>query len=191
MEPIENPQDTIRKTAQAFCRRTWWMFLVGGIAAVLFGVLALLQPGIALLVLSIWFAVFLLVDGAANLFGAIQNRDKDGWWVAAALGVLGILIGAYLILVPPVSMLAFVYTAAFFALLLGISLLSLGWKVRQEIKGEWVLYLNGILSIAFALLLIFQVGIGGLTLVYLLAFWALVVGILRIVAAFRMKRFAA
>lgn len=49
---------------------------------------------------------------------------------------------------------------------------------------------NGILSVAFSLLLFFRVGIGGLTLVYMIAFWAIVVGALRILAAFRLKRLA-
>ncbi len=175
------------RDVRTFCKRTWWMFLIGGIASVIFGILAILQPGIALLVLSIWFAVFLLVDGASNLFGAFAHRDKDGWWLAAILGALGILIGGYLLLVPPVSMVAFIYTVAFFAMLLGISMISLGWKIRRETTREWVLYLNGALSVGFALLLFFRVAIGGLTLVYLVAFWAIVIGALRIVFALKAR----
>ncbi len=170
-----------------FCKRTWWMFLIGGIASVAFGVLAFLQPGIALLVLSIWFAAFLLVDGIANLAGAISHRDKDGWVLAAIMGVLGILIGGYLLVVPPVSMVAFVYTVAFFAMIVGVTLLMMGWKIRKETTREWVLYLNGALSVLFALLLFFRIELGGLTLIYLVAFWAIVIGALRIVFALKAR----
>lgn len=183
----ENPI-TDGRNVQDFCRRAWWMFLVGGIASVLFGVLAFIMPGIALLVLSIWFAVFLLVDGAVNLFGALANRERDGWWLAALLGALGILVGGYLILVPPVSMVAFVYTVAFFALVIGFTMITLGWKIRQETTREWILYLNGALSLVFATLLLFRVEIGALTLVWLIAFWAIVIGALRIVFALKARR---
>ena len=61
--------------AQALCKRTWWVFLVGGIASVIFGVLAFINPGIALLVLATFFAAAVLVDGAFIIAGAIQNRD--------------------------------------------------------------------------------------------------------------------
>ncbi|KAA9134015.1 hypothetical protein F3N42_00230 [Marinihelvus fidelis] len=170
-----------------FCKRTWWMFLISGIAALVFGILAFAKPGVAFLVLSIWFAIFLLVDGVSNLAGALSHRDKDGWVLAAVMGVLGILIGGYLLLVPPVSMVAFVYTVAFFAMVVGITLVSLGWKIRKETTREWVLYLNGILSIIFSLLLFFRVEIGGLTLVYIIAFWAVVIGLLRIVFALKAR----
>jgi len=184
-EPLAAPA---RPSVRSFCRRTWWMFLIGGIASVLFGVLAIAMPGIALLVLSIFFAVFLLVDGAANLFGAFAHRDKDGWWLAAVLGALGILIGGYLILVPPVSMVAFVYTVGFFALVIGFTMILFGWKIREETTREWVLYLNGALSVLFATLLFLRVDIGGLTLVYLVAFWAIIIGALRIVFALKARR---
>ena len=174
--------------AREFCKRTWWMFLIGGIASVIFGILAFAQPGVALLVLSIWFAVWLLVDGIANLVGALSNRDQDGWLQGALLGVLGIVVGGFLLLAPPVSMLAFLYTVGFFALVTGLTLVALGWKIRKESEREWVLYLNGALSIVFALLLFFRVEVGGLTVVYLVAFWAVLFGTLRIVFALKARK---
>jgi len=186
---MENLQQSPTATdVREFCKRTWWMFLIGGIASVAFGILAFAQPGMALLVLSIWFAAWLLVDGIANLVGALSHRDKDGWLLGALLGVLGIVVGGYLLLAPPVSMLAFLYTVGFFALLTGLTLISLGWKIRKESEREWVLYLNGALSIVFALMLFFKIGLGGLTLVYLVAFWAIVFGALRIAFALKARQ---
>lgn len=182
---IERP---VAGDVREFCKRTWWMFLIGGIASVIFGILAFAQPGVALLVLSIWFAAWLLVDGIANLVGALSHRDKDGWLLGAGLGVLGIVVGGYLLLAPPVSMLAFLYTVAFFALLAGLTLVGMGWKIRKETEREWVLYLNGALCVVFALLLLFRVPLGGLTLIYLVAFWAIVFGALRIVFALKARK---
>ena len=105
--------------ASALCRRTWWVFLIGGIASVVFGVLAFARPGLALFVLAIFFAAAILVDGAFNLVGAVQNRDKDGWWLMLLIGLLGVLVGAYALLNPPLSIVAFLLIVAFQAFVLG------------------------------------------------------------------------
>lgn len=170
-----------------FCKRTWWAFLIGGIASLVFGILAFAQPGIALLVLSMFFAAAILVDGVVNAIGAIQHRSREGWWLLLAFGILGIIAGGYLLLVPPASMLVFIWLVAFMALLNGFTLISLGWRIRKEIHGEWVLYLTGALSVLFGLLILFRIELGGLTIVYLIATWAVIIGVLRIVFALRAR----
>ncbi len=170
------------------CNRMWWVFLIGGIAAVVFGILAFINPAIALFVLSMFFAAYVLVDGAVNIWGSITNRDKDGWWMLLLLGVIGVLVGGYALMVPPVSMLAFTYVVAFFALFLGISSLYIGWKIRKEISTEWVLYVSGALSVLFALLIVVNPEAGGLSVVLLIGAWAIFIGILRIMFAFKARK---
>jgi uncharacterized membrane protein HdeD (DUF308 family) len=172
----------------AFCKHAWWAFLIGGIASLVFGVLAFSQPGIALLVLSIFFAAAILVDGVVNTIGALKHRNQDGWWFLLAFGILGTLAGVYLLVVPPASMLVFVWLVAFIALLNGFTLISLGWRIRKEIRSEWVLYLSGALSALFGLLILFRIDIGGLAVIYLIATWAVLVGVLRIVFALRVRK---
>ena len=166
------------------CTRSWWVFLIGGIASVIFGILAFTNPGIALWVLAMFFAAFILIDGAANAWGALQNRDKDGWIALLLFGALGIFFGAYALTVPPLSMIALIYVIAFFALANGLTSLYLGWKVRKEITTEWIMYLSGALSVLFALLLLFQPAVGGIAIAYVIGIWAVIVGLLRIYFAF-------
>jgi uncharacterized membrane protein HdeD (DUF308 family) len=173
--------------AQALCRRTWWVFLVGGLASVIFGILAFMQPGIALLVLSIFFAAAVLVDGASNIVGAVQHREKDGWWIMLLIGLLGVVAGGYALLNPPVSMMAFIFLVAFEAILLGVFLLMLGYKVRKATSREWILYATGVLSILFGILVIMNPAAGSRSVVYLIAGWALVIGALKVLFAFKVK----
>ena len=173
--------------AQALCRRTWWVFLVGGLASVVFGIFAFLSPGIALLVLSMFFAAAILVDGASNIVGAVQHREKDGWWIMLLIGILGVVAGGYALLNPPLSMMAFILLVAFEAILLGVFLLMLGYKVRKATTREWMLYLTGALSLLFGILVIMNPAAGGLSVVYLIAGWALVIGALKVLFAFRVK----
>jgi uncharacterized membrane protein HdeD (DUF308 family) len=113
--------------AQALVRRAWWVFLVGGIAMVAFGALALVNPGIALLVLATFFAASVLVDGVSNVVGSIQNRDKDGWWIMLLIGLLGAGVGGYALFNPPISILAFVLIVVCVAA-------AVLWKLRRSLR---------------------------------------------------------
>jgi uncharacterized membrane protein HdeD (DUF308 family) len=173
--------------AEALCRRTWWVFLIGGIAAVLFGVLAFTRPVAAWLVVATFFAAAILVDGVMNVVGSFSNRDKDGWWIMLLIGVLGVLVGGYALFNPLVSMAAFVYLVAFQAILAGVFLVMLGYKVRAVTEREWVLYITGGLSILFGMLVLVNPAAGGLSVIWLIAAWAVVTGVLRILFAFKVK----
>jgi uncharacterized membrane protein HdeD (DUF308 family) len=176
--------------ARALCRRTWWVFLVSGLASIAFALLAFAQPVTAWLVVAVFFAAAILVDGAVNVVGAVQHREKDGWWILLLIGVLGVLVGGYALLNPRVSMAAFVYLVAFQAILLGVLVAVLGYKVRAATQREWILYVTGALSILFGLLIAANPGAGGVSVIWLMASWAFVTGVLRIVFALRVRRSA-
>jgi uncharacterized membrane protein HdeD (DUF308 family) len=179
--------DRLGGDAKALCRRTWWVFLVGGLASIVFGILAFLQPATALFVVATFFAAAILVDGASNLIGAIRHRDKDGWWIMLLMGALGVLVGGYALLNPPVSMMAFILLVALEAIVLGVFLIMLGYKVRATTEREWLLYLAGALSVLFGVLVIFKPGFGGLSVIWMIASWALLLGILKVMFAFKVK----
>lgn len=182
---------TLDADVQALCRRAWWVFLVSGIASVVFGVLAFVNPLVALFVLATFFAAYLLVDGVSNIVGSFQNRGKDGWWILLLIGILGTLVGGYALLNPPISMLAFVYLVAFEALLLGVFLLMLGYKVRKATTREWILYLTGAISLVFGVLVLVNPAAGSVKIVYLIASWAIVVGVFKIAFAFKARNLRA
>jgi uncharacterized membrane protein HdeD (DUF308 family) len=146
-----------------------------------------MQPGLALFVLSMFFAASILVDGIFNVVGALKNQGKDGWWIMLLIGVLGLLVGGYALMNPPLSMLAFVYMFAFDAIVLGVFLVMLGYKVRQATSREWILYLTGALSILVGIWVAMQPVAGGLSIVWFIAAWSIAVGVLRIAFAFRVK----
>ncbi len=173
--------------ARTLCKRTWWVFLVGGIASVIFGLLAFSQPMTAWLVVAVFFAAAILVDGVSNVIGSIRNRDKDGWWIMLLIGALGVLAGGYALLNPRISMQAFILLVAFEAIVLGVFLMMLGYKVRAATEREWLLYLTGGLSILFGVLVIMRPALGGLSVILMIATWAIIVGVLKIIFAFKVK----
>ena len=176
--------------ARALCKRAWWVFLIGGIASVCFGLLAFVNPGIALFVLATFFAAYLLVDGISNVIGSVQNRQKDGWWIMLLMGVLGVVVGGYALLNPRISMTAFIYLVAFEAIMLGVFLLMLGYKVRQATTREWILYAMGAISILFGAFVAMNPAVGSITIIYAIASWAVIVGVLKVIFAFKVKNLA-
>ena len=176
--------------ARALCKRAWWVFLIGGIASVCFGLLAFANPGVALFVLATFFAAYLLVDGISNVIGSVQNRQKDGWWIMLLIGILGVLVGSYALLNPPLSMLAFIYLVALEAIVLGVFLVMLGYKVRQATTREWVLYAMGAVSILFGAFVAMNPAVGSVTIIYAIASWAVIIGVLKVVFAFKVKNLA-
>lgn len=189
-ENIQTNAESLAKNARELCGKTWWAYLLGGIASVAFGIIAYVKPGAALLVLSMFFAAYLLADGVFNFVSSVTHRDKQGWWLLMLYGLFSMVLGGYLIAYPAVSIIALIYSVAFISIFFGFTQIGLGAQVRKEIKGEWILYLTGLMSVLFGVLIFFKVEVGGLTIVYLIAFWAIMIGVLRIVFAFRARSFA-
>ena len=173
--------------ARALCGRAWWAFLVSGLASVAFAILAFAQPLTAWMVVALFFAAAILVDGVVNVVGAVLHREKDGWWLMLLIGVLGALVGGYALTHPRLGMVAFVYLVAFQAIALGLLVIGLGYKVRAATQREWILYFTGALSVLFGLLILANPTAGGISVILLIAGWALVTGLLRVLFAFRIR----
>ncbi|ODU50798.1 MAG: hypothetical protein ABS92_01820 [Thiobacillus sp. SCN 63-374] len=183
-------QSPFFQDALDFAKSNWWLFLLGGILYILFGVLALMRPAEALLALAVLFASFLLVDGIFGVVRALAAKGAEGRWWVFFLGLISILVGLYALFGPVNTVLLFVFVVAFQAILFGTAIFMFGVSIRKAVKGEWVLYLTGVLSVVFGALLLWAPGIGGLSVSLMVGSWALLIGILRVVFAFRVRNLA-
>lgn len=176
------------RDALAFAKTNWWLFLLGGLLYIVFGVLALARPADALLALSVIFASFVLVDGIFSIVRALGAKGADGrWWVFFA-GLVSVLVGLYALLGPISTVLLFVYVIAFQAIFFGIGIFMFGVAICKIVRGEWMLYATGLLSLLFGLLLLWAPGIGGMSVSMMIGAWALLIGILRVVFALQVRR---
>jgi uncharacterized membrane protein HdeD (DUF308 family) len=183
--------DHMSTDARALVKRAWWVFVVGGLAMALFGLLAFSNPGVALFVLATFFAASVLVDGISNIVGSLQNREKDGWWILLLMGVLGATVGGYALLKPPLSIMAFILIVAFEAMVLGAFLIMLGYRVRKSTSREWVLYLTGALSFVFGIMVIANPVTGSRAIMLMIASWSFVIGILKVGFGLKVRKLAA
>jgi len=169
-------------------KRHWWVPVLRGIAAIIFGIMAFVYPGLTVAVLVLLFGAWVLVDGIFRVIGAIGHRSSDpDWGWQLVIGILGIIIGFLTFHAPAITALALVIYIAAWALMIGATEIIAAIKLRHEIKGEWFLILMGIVSIIFAIMLLWNPLPGALALVWLIGSYAIVFGVLGIIFGFRLK----
>ncbi|MEU8246017.1 HdeD family acid-resistance protein [Nonomuraea sp. NPDC048916] len=169
--------------------RTWWLVLIRGIAALIFGILALVWPGITLLVLVIFFGAYAIVNGVFSLFAGFRHDAKSRAWLIIS-GVLGILAGIVAFVWPGITSLALLYVVAFWAIFTGVAEIVAGVQLRETIDNEWMLIVGGALSVIFGIILLIWPGAGLLALVWLVGVFAILYGIAMAILAFRVKKLA-
>jgi uncharacterized membrane protein HdeD (DUF308 family) len=168
--------------------RNWWVFVLRGIVAILFGVLAFLRPGITLEALILLFAFWALFDGIFALIGSIGAAEaKEPWWPLVLIGLLGIAAGILTFRYPGVTALALLFVIAFWSIFRGIIEIVAAVRLRELIQGEWWFILGGIASIAFGVLIVMYPGSGLLAVVWLIGLYAVIFGITQIMLGFRLK----
>ena len=169
-------------------KRHWWVPVIRGIAAIVFGIIAFTHPVMAIATLVLFFGAWVLIDGIFRIFGAIKHRGSDSDWAwQLVIGLIGIIVGLLTFHAPRVTALALVIYIAAWALMIGASEIVMAVKLRHEIKGEWLLILMGLASIVFAVLLLWNPVAGAAAVIWLIAWYAVVLGILAIFFGFRLK----
>ena len=138
--------------------RRWWAVALRGVAAILFGVLALVWPGITVFALVIVFGAYALVDGAFTLAAAFGDQDGDrarggrAWLFTR--GAAGILTGIIAAVWPGITALALLWVIAVWAAVTGVLDIVAAVQLRKQLRHEWLLALSGALSVLFGILLV-------------------------------------
>jgi uncharacterized membrane protein HdeD (DUF308 family) len=164
----------------------WWVLLVRGIVAVLFGIAALAWPGLTLATLVLVFAAFAFVDGVFAVVNGVGARKSDEhWWWLLLEGVVGILFGVLTFQNPAITTVVLLFYIAAWAIFTGAMRIVLAVRLRKEIEGELWLGLSGLVSILFGFLMMARPDAGALAVLWLIAVWSIVIGLSLIVLAFR------
>lgn len=140
----------------ALLAKNWWLVALRGVAAILFGILAAIVPGLTLAVLVMLFGAYALIEGGFNVIAAVRGATGDrSWWALLLEGLVSVAAGVIAFVMPGLTALALVYLIAAWAILTGILEIAAAVRLRKHITGEWWLALTGVLSIAFGVLVSF------------------------------------
>ena len=168
--------------------RNWWALALRGVLGMLFGVFTFVAPAAALAALVLLFGAYALVDGVFNIVAALRDARGDrGWWALLLSGVAGVVAGLVAFAAPAFTALVLLYMIAAWALVTGALEIATAIRLRRHITGEWLMALNGALSIVFGGLVMVAPVVGALALVLLVGAYAFVSGLLLVALGFRLR----
>jgi uncharacterized membrane protein HdeD (DUF308 family) len=170
----------------------WWVFVIRGVLALLFGIGTFLMPGVTLAVLIVLYALYAFADGIVAVIAAFGRRSAGDRfpWSLLLIGIAGILAGVITILYPGLTALVLLYLIAGWHIVRGVFEVIVAIRLRKEIQGEGWLIAAGILSIVFGLFLSMFPAAGALALLWLIGSFAIVFGIMVIALGFRLRGLA-
>lgn len=168
--------------------RYWWLVLLRGIAAIIFGILAFIWPGITLVTLVLFWGAFALIDGILALAHAFMGGNMGSRWWLALVGIAGIAAGLLTFIWPGLTALLLLIFIACWAIVLGVCQIMGAIKLRKEIDNEWMLIISGALSVLFGVILLIAPGPGAIGLIWVIAAYAIVFGVLLVGFALRLKK---
>lgn len=165
----------------------WWALALRGLAAVLFGIIAILSPTMTATVLVMLVAAYALIDGVFALIAAQRSARRFGRSSPLMLeAVFDLLLAAIAFLFPGAALVVLVYVIAFWALLSGFALLAAGFSLLRS-DGDLLLLAGGLLSLVLGIALLVHPGAGVVALAWWLGLYALLFGAALLFAAFRLR----
>jgi uncharacterized membrane protein HdeD (DUF308 family) len=168
----------------------WWLLLLRGLAAIAFGVIAFLWPGITLVALTYLFGIYAIVDGVVAIWAAFNAQGDAGprWWLGLS-GVVSIIAGIVAFAYTGITALVLLVFIAVWAIIIGVLQLYAAIQLWKVVDNDWWLILSGLLSIAFGAVLIAWPSTGALAVIWTIAWFAVFFGCMFIGLAFELKKF--
>ena len=170
----------------ALAAQNWGTFVLRGVLALAFGVLAFAAPAPTLAALVFVFAVYAIVDGILAIAFGVSVPGGPQWLLVIA-GILGIAIGAYTLVSPQVTAVALTLLIGSFVFVRGIAEVGTAIWLRNVIQNMWLYVLSGIVSILFGAYLIVAPGDGALAVLFVIGFYALFAGVMYVAIGLRLR----
>ena len=165
--------------------KNWWAMALRGVAALLFGLLTFLLPGITIATLVLLFGAYALVDGLFNIVAFFRVASHH--WALLIEGIIGVIVGILTFAWPAITEIALLFLIAFWAIFTGVFEIVAGIRLRRVIANEWLLLLIGALSALFGILILMAPRAGALAIVLWIGVYAVMFGIVLLALAFRLR----
>lgn len=166
--------------------QNWWTLVLRGIAAIIFGILAYLWPGITFTVLVLFFGAYALWDGVFALIGAFRTEGERRWSLVLG-GIVGIAAGLVTFFWTGAATIAILSIIAAWAVITGVFEVVSAIRLREEIEGEWLLLISGVVSVLFGIALVIWPVAGLVAVTWMIGAYAMVFGFLLTVLGFRLR----
>jgi uncharacterized membrane protein HdeD (DUF308 family) len=170
-----------------FIGRNWWLLVLRGICAILFGVLAFTWPGMTLRVLILLFGAYAFTNGILAFAAAVSNSTGTPWWILVLEGLVSVAAALAILLYPGITALVLLVVIATWAIVTGGIEIAAAIQLRKEMEGEIWLGLAGVASIVFGALLLARPGVGALAVAWMIGAYTVMFGVMLIALGFHVK----
>lgn len=184
---VSDAHDPGLDALNAMLARNWWLIALRGAIALSFGLFAVSKPEGAMLMLALYFAGYLIVDGAFCILSAVAAaRDGENWEMLIAQGVLNLAAGLLAAVLPSAAVIGFVLLTAAWALLSGAAMLAASFRLRVSHGQPW-LALGAIVSMVWGVMLVIAPMIGAVVFTWWLGAYAITFSVPLFVVAHRLR----
>lgn len=167
--------------------RNWWLLVLRGVLAIVFGLAAFFMPGVTLASLVLLFAAYAAVDGVFAIVSGVRaaaRHQRWGWLIFE--GVVNLAAAAAAFFYPILTVLAFVTFTAAWAVVSGVVLLVATFRLPVA-HGRWLMGLGAVVSILWGVLLFLAPLPGAIVMTWWLGGYALAFGVMLILLGLRLR----
>ena len=169
--------------------KNWWVSLLIGVLFIIGAILLIFNPLESYAVITITFALFMFIGGIFEIIFSVSNRQilpAWGWYLA--IGILDLILGVFLIAYPSITAAVIPYILAFWIMFRGFSIIGSSFELHQFGNRSWGWYLAlGILVVLCSIGIIFFPIAGAFSVIYIISFFFLFMGIAQVLLAFEMR----
>lgn len=168
----------------------WYLPLIGGIILIIMGIWTFKEPAGSYAALAFLFSLSFIVSGLFETFFSISNREViDNWGWQLVMGMITLIVGILMFLRPEISMLTLAFFVGFIVLFRSVNAIGVSLDLKNYgVKGWGTTMFLGILGIIFAIIMIWNPGLAGLSIVIWTAMALIIVGILSILVSLKLKK---
>ncbi len=155
----------------------WWMILLQGIVLILFGIFAMVWPGLTLAILAVAFALLLLVQGVVDIIVGVMGFSKRSLWFLTLLaGVLQVGLGVFLLRHSLVTLATFIALVGLALIVQGVFRVITAFESNYDGGEKFLLVTIGVLGVVVGAIVLANPVSGGLAFVWALGLYGVVVG---------------
>lgn len=178
--------DGVDSPIEKLWKLAWWALLIRGLAAIVFGAVAMAWPTNSILALVIVYGAYVLVDGIFSIIAVFGSHSGERWWQLLS-GLFSVAAGVMAFIWPGLTALALVMIIGVWSIVRGLVEIMAAVRLRKVIPNEWMLIAAGIISVLLGIVLIASPLMGALALIWALGIWAIAFGLLMVGLAFKVR----
>lgn len=175
-------------TKSHFLLDHWWIFLITGVLAIIFGIFLVSMPAISLTYLLVFFTFYIFLDGVLSFLNMYKASQSGGSWLWFLIkGIFQVVIAFWILSWPGISALILLYVIAFWIIAKGFINIVIAIDFKEVISDSWLLTLSGVVAIIFGLFMVARPGWGVLAFAIYLGIYAIFYGIMQIILSYALK----